>query len=100
MSQAALIVALLALLALGVGAIALLAFVNARNLEGDGRRGFARAEIEVDEAMELHRQHMFLKRHPEWEGRDFRGDRSSPWYTDPEFSDRGRVTRNSRVGSA
>jgi hypothetical protein len=89
MSQGVLILALLALLALSVGAIALIAYLSARNqdmeVQVDGRSG-----IGLDEALELHRQRMFLRRHPEWEGRDFRADRSSPWYTETESGERAQ----------
>lgn len=86
MTQYALIIATFGLVVLGVGAIALLAVFTARNQDREGSPSAA-TELPVDEAMELYHQHVFLKRHPEWEGRDFRGDHSSPWYTDPEFSE-------------
>jgi hypothetical protein len=86
MSQGALILALLALLALSVGAIALLAFLSARGQDIEEAQTERRNQVGIDEALELHRQRMFLRRHPEWEGRDFRADRSSPWYTDEEFA--------------
>jgi hypothetical protein len=91
--QFALIIALLALLALGVGAIALLAVVTAKTQERKGPAPTT-TELPVDEAMELYHQHRFLRRHPEWEGRDYRADRSSPWYTDPEFnSNQGTLSK-------
>jgi hypothetical protein len=90
MSQGGLILALLALLALSVGAIALLAFLSARGQDFDEGQTERRNQVGIDEAIELHRQRMFLRRHPEWADRDFRADRSSPWYTDEEFAGGGR----------
>ncbi|AIE85029.1 hypothetical protein OP10G_1661 [Fimbriimonas ginsengisoli Gsoil 348] len=42
----------------------------------------------------VHREHIFLQRHPEWSGRDFRSDKSSPWHTEFEEED-ARMGRSS-----
>ncbi len=89
MSQGGLIIALLTMLALSIGVIALLAYLSSVRTREVGARGAdPRSRVDIDEALELHRQRMFLRRHPDWEGRDFRADRSSPWYTDPDFAER------------
>jgi len=79
MSQYGLIAILLTLVAFGVASIALIAFVNARKDSNDTRPKTV-DNLDFDEAIELHREHVFLRRHPEWAGRDFRNDRSSPWH--------------------
>lgn len=87
MSQTALIFTLLGLVVLGVGAIALLAAYAARQQESEGSASPSHGSgINVDEAVEIHRRHVFLRRHPEWQDRDFIADQTSPWYTDPEFA--------------
>ncbi len=90
MGQGTLIVATLVLAALGVGGIALLAYLSARNQETEDPGVAPTGILKVDDAMELHRRRMFLRSHPEWEDRDFVGDRTSPWHTDPELTNRMR----------
>lgn len=83
-SQASVVIALITFALLGVGTIALIAYLGARNSNEDAAEAEANPMDAVERALQLHREHMFLQKHPEWSGRDFRGDPSSPWHTDSE----------------
>jgi hypothetical protein len=41
-----------------------------------------KTSMSMDELREIHRRRRFLARYPEWEGRDFIADPSSPWHVE------------------
>ncbi len=86
MSQGQLVIALLSLLVLGLGAIALMASIYARQAaEADDRAPAGPSEL--DQIALARRRREFMKRYPAWASRDFQNDRNSPWFTDPEFGE-------------
>jgi hypothetical protein len=85
-TQASLVVALIVFAVLGVGTIALVAYLGARNAqdeETDPRPQLSPLDA-LENALQVHREHLFLQKHPEWTGRDFRGDLTSPWHTEED----------------
>ncbi len=84
MSQTFLLIALLSLAGLSLGAIALMAHFSAgRDSESATNAGDPQV---VDQITLARQRRTFLRRYPEWASKDFQNDRSSPWFTDPEFS--------------
>ncbi len=86
MSQGQLVIALLSLVVLGLGAIAVMVSVYARRAATLDDRSQS-SDHEIDRVDLAHRRREFMKRYPAWVGRDFQHDRTSPWHTDPEFSE-------------
>ncbi|WP_025226373.1 hypothetical protein [Fimbriimonas ginsengisoli] len=94
-TQAVVVSALIIFAILGVGTIALIAYLGARNSSDDLTMAPETSPLDaVEKALMVHREHIFLQRHPEWSGRDFRSDKSSPWHTEFEEED-ARMGRSS-----
>lgn len=81
-SQATVVIVLITFALLGVGTIALIALLGARNAQEESSLAETNPLDAVEKALQLHREHMFLQKHPEWSGRDFRNDPSSPWHSE------------------
>jgi len=92
-TQGTLIAALITFAFLGVGAIALIALLGARNSRDDRPVAQDSALDAIEKAIDVHKEHVFLQRHPEWAGRDFRSDRNSPWYTEAEDDAKDSIFR-------
>lgn len=88
-TQGSLLATLMILFVLGAGAIGAIAVLSARRGEGtdDSETDVVTlAAIEAERASLERRRMLFTKRYPEWAGRDFESDPSSPWYADPDFA--------------
>jgi len=87
MEQGQLVIALLGLLVLGIGAVAMVAMMGAKSQITVDVEDDARLRAEMDQLTLARRRRHFRERYPDWAGRDFESDLSSPWYSDPEFAD-------------
>ncbi|AIE85415.1 hypothetical protein [Fimbriimonas ginsengisoli] len=69
-----------------VGIIAVMALIASRH-DRDRKVAAATPQEKLEYALEMRRRRRFAETYPEWSGRDFEADRTSPWHTDPQFAE-------------
>lgn len=86
MDQGQLVLALLGLLAVGIGAVAMVAMMGSKSQAVVDVEDDARLRKEMEQLTLARRRRHFRERYPDWAEKDYESDPSSPWYSDPEFS--------------